>query len=82
MMIHTAGYLSILKSYSSYTKVWDLEINGIECLWIELRIQNKQILYGTFYRPPNSSSLISSNFENSIVLAHDSNISDVIITVR
>ena len=32
----------------------DLEINRIECIWIELN--KKHILLRTFYRPPNSDS--------------------------
>ena len=33
----------------------DLELNTIECIWLELNIKNKKLLVGTFYRPPNST---------------------------
>ena len=34
----------------------DLQIDKIECLWIEIKIKNKKYLYGTFYIPPDSGS--------------------------
>ena len=40
----------------------------------------KQILYGAFYRPPNSDAAYTSLIEDSIGLATDTNISDIIIT--
>ena len=42
----------------------DLELNTIECIWLELNIKNKKLLVGTFYRPPNSTSLILADIEN------------------
>ena len=39
---------------------------------------NTQSIYGTFYRPPNSSPSAMTNIENSI--AFDANISNIIIT--
>ena len=56
----------------------DLEILNIECIWIEVRLQTKRILIGTFYRPPNSDQTVLSNIENSIGLAIDTGISDII----
>ena len=57
----------------------DLEILNIECIWIEVRLQTKRILIGTFYRPPNSDQTVLSNIENSVGLAVDTGISDIII---
>ena len=44
----------------------DLEIRGIECLWIEVANHNKRIRFALFYRPPN---LNMSDIEDSIALA-------------
>ena len=53
----------------------------IECIWIQIKsCNNRNILYGVFYRPPNSDSAYNSLIEDSIGLAMDSNITDVIIT--
>lgn len=38
------------------------------------------MLVGTFYRPPNSSPIILSDIDNSIGLAVDTGISDIVIT--
>ena len=59
----------------------DLELANIECLWLELNIRNRKLLVGTFYRPPNSSPIVLSNIENSIGLAVDTRIADIVITV-
>jgi hypothetical protein len=34
---------------------FDLEIQDIEIIWIQLKICNKKVLFGTFYLPPHSS---------------------------
>ncbi|MEW8544644.1 MAG: endonuclease/exonuclease/phosphatase family protein, partial [Candidatus Thiodiazotropha sp.] len=59
----------------------DIERPNIECLWIEVSIHNnKKILLGTFYRPPNSTQEVLSSIEDSISLAFDSNIQNILIT--
>ena len=58
----------------------DLEIPGIECLWIEIKTKTKTFLLSTFYRPPNSSADVLTRFERSIGLAADENTDDLIIT--
>ena len=57
----------------------DLELNTMECIWLELNIKYKNILVGTFYRPPNCTPLILADIENSIGLAIDTGIQDVVI---
>ena len=36
----------------------DLEFQGLESIWLELKIKSKNILFNIFYRPPNSSNEI------------------------
>ena len=57
----------------------DLELVNIECLWVEINIKSKKMLVGTFYRPPNSNSLVFSDIENSIGMAVDTSIADIVI---
>ena len=57
-----------------------MDIRGIESIWIELIHNRKSILYGLFYRPPNADSQYFSNIEDSIALAIDTAISDIVIT--
>lgn len=58
----------------------DLEMNNIECIWLEITIQHRKLLIGTFYRPPNSTNEILTSIENSIGLAYDTNIHNVLVT--
>ena len=42
----------------------DLEVNRIECLWIELLIKrSRSILLGIIYRPPDTSKYLDKDFE-------------------
>ena len=58
----------------------DLEIQNIESVWIEIANSHKRILVGLFYRPPNSTSQLFSNIEDSTGLAVDTGINDIILT--
>ena len=58
----------------------DLEPIGVECLWIELTLKHKRLLFGLFYRPPNSDSVYFASIEDSIHLAIDTGIQDIIET--
>ena len=50
-------------------------------VWVHNKLcNNKHILYGVFYRPPNSQLAYNSLTEDSVSLAIDTNISDFIIT--
>ena len=74
------GVLIYIKENIPYKRRLDLEINQLECIWIELFLNKKHVLIGTFYRPPNSDLLYSQSIEDSIHLAVDTNIKNIIIT--
>ena len=60
----------------------DLEINGIECLWIEIVLQNtSNILLCITYRPPDTSSYLHENFNDllSNMLTKSTNLSKEVI---
>ena len=57
----------------------DIEIQNLECVWIEITTHNKKVLVGTFYRPPNSPNDTMAHIENSVGLAVDTNIQDILI---
>ena len=50
------GIMIYIKEGIYYKRRNDLEIRGIECIWIELILNRKHILFGLFYRPPNSDA--------------------------
>ena len=57
-----------------------LEPYRTECIWIELIYKTKHVLFGVFYRPPNSASTYFSPIEDSFHLATYTFINDIIIT--
>ena len=57
-----------------------MEVDGVESVWLEIRLKNKTILLGIFYRAPNSSIDVHNKIESSINLAFDNNIPNIIIT--
>ena len=58
----------------------DLELQDIECLWIEVSSNRNKLLIGTFYKPPNSPPSTQESIENPIGLAYDTNIDKILIT--
>ena len=69
-----------VKDSVHYTRRNDLEPLNIECIWIEIQLKQTRILFGLFYRPPNSDALYLSAIEDSISLALDTQISNIIVT--
>ena len=58
----------------------DLELPNIECQWIDVYTQHRKALNGTFYRPPNSVPAILASIGDSIGIAYDSGIENILIT--
>ena len=48
------GVILYVKDTLTYTRRYDLELNRLECIWIQIKLHNKRnVLYGVFYRPPS-----------------------------
>ena len=74
------GVILYVKDNLYYKRRVDLEIAGVENIWIELAENHTRILFGVFYRPPSSDATYFLNIEDSIALAVDTGISDIIVT--
>ena len=74
------GVMIYVKNGIFYKRRNDLEIRGIESIWIELIQNHKSILFWLFYRPPNADSQYFLNIEDSISLVIDTSITDIIVT--
>ena len=74
------GVIVYVKESLYYKRRSDLESGNLECIWIEIILRNKRVLCGTLYRPPNSDSTYFSLLEESMGLAYDTGIRDIIIT--
>ena len=57
----------------------DLQVVSVECICLEIKINNKKYQFGILYIPPNSGRQIWEELEQSIDLALNSN-HDIIIT--
>ena len=73
------GVIIYVKDTLFYRRRNDLEPLGIECLWIEIIIKHKKLLFGLFYRASNSNANYYTSIEDSISLAVDTGIKDIII---
>ena len=74
------GVFIYVKDSVHYTRRNDFEPLNIECIWIEIKLKQTRILFGLFYRPPNSDALYLSAIEDSKSLALDTQISNFIVT--
>ena len=57
----------------------DLEVNGVENVWVEIYLGTKRILLCIFYTPPSASRQYDSSIEGSLQLAVDTNLENIII---
>ena len=69
-----------VKDGTFYKCRMDMEIRGVESIWIIVIHNHKSILYGLFYRPPNANGQYFTIIEDSISLAIDTGISNIIVT--
>ena len=74
------GVLIYIKDNLHYTRRFDLELPGVECIWVEIIMKHKRLLFGTFYRPPSADAIYHSLIEDSIHLAVDTGTTDIVIT--
>ena len=74
------GVIVCVKDNSPCQRRLDLEIDGVECIWLELTLRNKTVLFSVFYRPPNSPTRTLVDIENTIDFAFDTNIGNIIVT--
>ena len=52
----------------------------MDCIWVEFTLRQKHVLFGEFYRLPSTDALYFSSIEDSIHLAVDTGINDIIVT--
>ena len=74
------GVIIYVKENIPCKRILDLEIDGFECIWLEIKLKNKTILLSLVYRPLNSPAQTLADIENSIDFACDINIGNIVIT--
>ena len=73
------GVALYLKDTLACTLRQDLSIPNLEAIWVQIIHDNKTLLIGGFYRPPNSNNNYWSLIEESFDRAYSTNIDNVII---
>lgn len=73
------GVIVYVRDSLSCKRRTDLELRGIEAVWLELTLKSKKILVGGYYRPPNSNLAYFNLLEESIDRAYNTNIIDIFV---
>ena len=74
------GVILYVKNKYFYRRRTDLEIQGVESIWVEIHQTPNPLLFGVFYRPPNTTAVQHSSIIDSIHLAIDTGIQNVVLT--
>ena len=62
------GVSMFIKDGVEWKRRHDMEHENLECIWIEVHIKDsKSILVAMYYRPPEGSTYLSANFNESIL---------------
>ena len=73
------GVMIYVKNNIPSTRRQDLEVQTLECLWVEVFVKKTKILFGLFYRPPNSIASHWDHISYSVEKALNSGIDKIIV---
>ena len=73
------GVLAWVSDHVAAKRRHDLELPGLEALWLEIRSHNNKFLLCTAYRPPNAGNAFWNLLQESISTAKESNIQYLMI---
>ncbi len=73
------GVILYIRDTLFHKRRTDLEVALVESIWVEIVSNNKHFLFGVFYRPPNANAGYNSSIEDSIYMAVDTGLRDIII---
>ena len=61
--VGTHGGVAIyIKDGIPFIRRTDLEVNELECIWLEINFPNTSFLISVWYRPPSTSKFLTTNF--------------------
>ena len=64
---HAGGVAMFISDRIKWKRRMDLEVDNVECLWIEIfQHKAKSFLLTSVYRPPDGSKYLTSNFNNTL----------------
>ena len=77
--VGTHGGITIyIKDVIPFIRRTDLEVNELQCIWLEINFPNtKSFLFSVWYRPPSTSKFLPTNFNellrNSLIKVSSEN---------
>ncbi|CAC5400500.1 unnamed protein product [Mytilus coruscus] len=74
------GVVVYVKNNLNVRRRADLEIDELEAIWLELKLQNKKILFGIFYISPNSGHETWVKVETSLDMALNDNKDNIVVS--
>ena len=74
------GIIVYIRDNINVTHRFDLEMDNLEVVWLQLKLQGKKVLFGTLYILPNSNQDIWFKLENTFDLTLNDNSVDYIMT--
>ena len=57
----------------------DLQINGVEAVWVQIHVWQEKLLVGGIYCPPNSNNTHWLNMEHSLDQAFNQHIDNILV---
>lgn len=57
----------------------DLDVNGVEAVWVEIHVCQRKLLVGGIYRPPNSNNTQWLNMEHSLDQAFNQHVDNILV---
>ena len=78
--VGSGGVLAWFSIRIAAKRRYDLEFDNLEAMWTEVRCHNNKFLLCVLYRPPNANADFWPRLQESLDLAYESNIKNVIIT--
>ena len=77
--VRSGGVAIYVKQTLNVVRRRDLELNGLECVWIQVKIRGHDILVCGIYRPPDANLDYWSLIHESIDRAKSTNVQDIVI---
>lgn len=74
------GVVVYTRDNINVTRRSDLEMDNLEAVWLQLKLQGKYVLFGTYFNPPNSKQEIWLKLENTFDIGINDNSVDYIMT--
>ena len=75
------GVLAIYVRKSLHSEIRsDLQVDGVEAIWVQVRVNQRKLLVGGIYRPPNANNAQWLNMEHCLDHVFNSACDNILVT--